>query len=333
MPQRDLVIDALKGFAILAIICSHITHFNPDITPYFYTAFLPIFFIISGCVDKGIPCWMQWKKKGKQLLIPYFTYSFAITISVIVAIPTANSIPLFRRIVGIFYSRFSMFPEKLSESNPQLLINTTPLWFLTCLFLAFGLYYIVLYQNSKRKQYIAIGIYLIISLALADLPILLPWSIDTAFVAAIFIFLGHQTRHYILSPFTALLIFSIALLLISFDPHQNFSIREYGQFGKASLLLYILIGFLYTIGLRGIFQSLGKIITPLAYLGTLTLRMMILHMPIHTLITTLSLLKGDIYKEARVIITLALTIILSIIIPFFTQRLSNKRGLEFMRYL
>ena len=144
-------------------------------------------------------------------------------------------------ILGIFYSRVYFFTPQ-PDTHQIVLMNlyNAPLWFLTSLLTAYILFALIL--KAKRYKYQAsIAISMIAcSILLQYLPILLPWSIDTAFLIAPLMWCGHLLRKLnILQKFSwKILILTTAIycLLSPCIGMTNFSIRDFGQFYPLAII-------------------------------------------------------------------------------------------------
>jgi fucose 4-O-acetylase-like acetyltransferase len=263
MEQRLNHIDIAKGIGIILVVFSHTDY--SDIVHYTLAFYVPIFFFCSGYTT-SIPTNTSFKenfiKHAIKLLKPYLFFTIILLL-------------LFRQfylqgLVGIFYSRYCLYPFGSPDIYRFFINGNYPLWFLTCMTIAFFLFYLIIYQ-PKYQYYIGVS-YLAISVLLSYLPILLPWSIDTAFLMALFMYIGMQMRQRLPDLFSVkihpLIILSaiIYILSIPFCSNINLSVREYGS----SLITFTIAGIsgcLITIyiarlieqcPLRVIFQQIGK---------------------------------------------------------------------------
>lgn len=128
---------------------------------------------------------------------------------------------------------------------------------------------------------------IILSLFLSKLPILLPWSLDVAFIVASFIFLGTKIRklsekamnikqHFIIAISLCAYIF-----LAQYNGLVNLSVREFGKFDYLSIFIIVAIGITYFIAVAGLFCFVPKIIAKIfSWIGHLSLRLMCIQMPI-----------------------------------------------------
>ena len=219
MKKNIEFIDITKGMGIILVICSHASYPMMSWASLFY---IPIFFIISGfCTNRPI----RLMEKLWRLIVPYilftimaFLYSRHITIN---------------DILGALYARWSLYPLHNEKNTLFLQLGNGPLWFLPSMFTAFCAFKIIQESKFKNNIFIYFSLYLTISYALSFLPILLPWSLDTAFIFALFLFEGFLIRKYtILERILIKHIIILIFLYIFFRYYTwsvNLSIRYYGR--------------------------------------------------------------------------------------------------------
>lgn len=232
--SRLLYIDIAKGIGIILVVCSH-THAH-DLMIWAVGFFVPIFYFCSGYMStyssSKDSIAQKMKKRARKLLLPYLFFNLLLLL-------------YFRRwsitgLYGILYSRYCFFPLD-SENNYDLFIwGNYPMWFITSLLVSYFLFYILLY--NKNRSFI-IFIYLCITYILSQLPILLPWSIDTAFLCSLIMYAGfYANTHDLISwgkseILICVLIYSL-LLYVAGD--INLSVRQYGT----SFIIYYIIAIL-----------------------------------------------------------------------------------------
>lgn len=268
--ERYKFIDIAKGLGIFFVVCSHV---YPSLIEWASPFVISIFFVTSGfCLTKPI----NLKNKSKKLLFPYFLFSVVLLIR-------------YRHfdildILGVFYSRFCLYPLDGGENVYFLQSGNGPLWFLTALFMA----YLVLkgIQDNKYKLLMFI-FYILITYIFCYLPYLLPWSIDTCFLFATLIYSGTLIRKYdVLERFTPIKVFFLILvyllLIMLFDEPINLSVRKFGD----SFLLFIIAAILgcvllmkLSIYIEGL--VIGNIISEI---GKNSLTIFSIHMPFIPLI-------------------------------------------------
>ena len=171
-------IDISKGIGIILVILSHV--YSP-LMQWASPCFIPIFFVVSGYCTTHL---ISVKKKFVKLMLPYLIFT-VILLVVYVDFKPVN-------FIGAIYSRWCLYPIDSTSNIYFLRSGNGPLWFLTSMFLAFCCYKII--QLSKHPFRITI-IYISITYILSYLPILLPWSVDTAFLMSVFILAGSFIRN------------------------------------------------------------------------------------------------------------------------------------------
>lgn len=292
-------LDVAKGIAIILVVVGHSsifsfikTHsYNPAIN-YFYlllqlgfASYMAAFYFFSGYTYKQHTGTIT--KKLKRLLIPYaFWGCFYLLITwAFLGIHDGFSFStFFRPAWGLLYSRFSLFPIDQANSYTLFPLGANPLWFLTSLCTSYILFLLLL-QSKKRIIYIALLV--ILTVAFSFLPILLPWSLDTAPAGALFIYAGYMIKNLKLFDTSIRRLFALAVIVIpfyiiltSFNGAINMSIREYGKFSILSPLLFIVIGLIGSIlfCIFGILLNKLKISSLLASIGKISLTLMCSHM-------------------------------------------------------
>ena len=235
--QRLLFIDIAKGIGITLVVCSHTE--AHDLMMWAVGFFVPIFYFCSGYMatysSTNDSISQKMKKRARKLLMPYFFFNLLLFL-------------YYRRwsitgLYGIIYSRYSFFPLGY-DNNPELLIwGNYPMWFISSLLVSYFLFYILISHKSKN---LIIFIYLCLTCILSQVPILLPWSIDTAFLSSLIMYGGWvaNTHNFIswgkIQILICVLIYSL-LLYVAGD--INFSVREYGT----SFIIYYIIAIIGSI--------------------------------------------------------------------------------------
>lgn len=186
MNSRIEYIDAAKGLCILLVVAMHLG--IPEIFPGAYNMMVPCFFFLSGffySTKDGLKNLL--KKRIKTLLIPFiFWYILS---------------------YAIFYLGKLIYPDisNMTEATGILDCFTQkgyfngPLWFLPCLFFINLISYpIIRYHLGLTAKVAAAFIAGTLGFLLYIYNIPLPLSIDTAFTATPFFFLGYEARRFAL---------------------------------------------------------------------------------------------------------------------------------------
>lgn len=324
--ERKTWLDALKGFGMLWVMISHAI-IPPAWGMLFITPFMPLFFIASGYTTKPEDCNTAIKRKAKRLLLPYMKYGIVLTLIFTCLrflvpdrlIDTAHTHEWW----GLLYSRFCFYEYGHQPNVFFLPMETTStLWYLTALFSGFVFYYIALSsQRSRSIQLVGIATYTVVCTLSTQLPVLLPWSIDTALLVAVFIWIGREARasNYIENlvgfkkHFIGIGAIIMYLILYFFNGDANFSIRYFGQLGMASVPLFLLLGTSFFVSIAYVFMTVPKIIvSPIAMIGRHTMTLMCVQMII--LYVVKQMFTCITSSLAMAVISIAACIIVTIII-------------------
>lgn len=338
-------LDAIKGIGIILVMLSHVSSFSP-IGIYLFSAFIPLFYISSGIVSKKESLNNTLKSKSKRLLIPYFFYGILGSIFfTLIKNGTTYQGGTVNQWLGLLYSRFCLYPYG-TENNLYFLPfeSTSPLWFLTSLFTGFILYY---FLNKKYKykyfNYIILVIYIITTLYLADLKVLLPWSMDLAFMTAIFLYIGNILKKYFLYKKTKVLLnissATIFLLIYIYIIHTNgfinLSVKEYGNEQWNGVFMTFISGTFFFLTIMLLFKSIpSHYYKYLSIVGKYSLRLMCIQMPI--LLITKKAIKimhfNNLLETVAIcIIFITITFTISYVLQLIFNKYSNK--IQILKYL
>ncbi len=194
---RNIIIDIMKGLGIILVVFGHVINSNVvlckvNINNALYIFHMPLFFIISGYLIKYEQSSQNIdyvKKKFKGILIPYFLFSiicFLYWMIIERRIRNQLSTPIFNVLGNIFLCRV----------DETLLLPNVVLWFLPCLFTAEIIYYLLRKLGKKYIVLPLVFIIFILGIILCNNNIVLPFAMETAFVAILFICVGHLVEEY-----------------------------------------------------------------------------------------------------------------------------------------
>lgn len=227
MKERLDYIDIAKGLGIILVVLSHSEH--SELMYYTSAFFVPIFFFCSGFTSskKNINLGTCFCRQATKLLKPYFFFSILLLLYF-------HDFSL-RSIFGIFYSRYCLYPFGTEPDICHfMIIGNYPMWFLTCMLVAYLLHDLLIYY--PKYQYWFVGLYIAVTASATHLPILLPWSLDTAPLMAVIMFGGTLVRKHFPDVFKnkkihwlVILSFILYLLLLPFCNNINISVRIYGS--------------------------------------------------------------------------------------------------------
>lgn len=280
--NRYKYLDIARGIGLMLVIISH----SCGLSHYLINFYIPLFFLVSGYIYKeGRSYGENISRKAKRLLIPYFGYS-ALLFAFYAAI-RRNASEILESAFGIVYSRYCLYDTTQFADNRYLFtVANGAMWYLTAFFAASLVYHLVIDRCLASKKFLAgcAAVLLAVTMALAELPILLPWSLDLACVGTLFLivgtFLGRAKffeRDWNIP--LVLLVFAVYVGLSYINPGINMSVREYGVYGALSVPFFILIGIsgsLLCIWLAKLVQNLliGRV---LGYIGQNTIVLLALH--------------------------------------------------------
>lgn len=186
--------------------------------------YVPLFFFCSGYTTRNI----DLRRKARGLLVPYITFNILMLVFTLIFNP-ASVTPL--SWLGPVYGRFCLYPYTSADNIQLLTWNNAPVWFLPALFTSFILLKPLISAKSRRQKIILAITYIMAAQLMRYLPVLLPWSLDTAPYFAIIMWAGYLTRRHNLlrhPMWMFVLVMSFSLVLRMMLPNINLSVREYG---------------------------------------------------------------------------------------------------------
>lgn len=339
--NRIVWIDAAKGSLILFVILEHFGISIPIIGTYIIPFYMQMFFIIAGYfIPSQIVVKKFIAKRAIRLLMPYFFYGILINCIVLFSLWFKNKITIqtiVNKFIGLLYSRFCLFSLG-TESNTYYLSVFAPAWFLTALFVASALFIPFLYLPSKRIKWLIL-VYFVISFLLNKLPILLPWSLDTAFIGALFIFIGYKLKNNNINPppnehkclLWLMVILGIYILLVKYNGSINMSVRGYGSHLLSPIIFFIvgvLGSFIYFYLLKWLENTF--IVRVFARLGNYTVSLLCTHVFVYYCVRKLQAIVNfddRFYSLFAFVAALCVGIILK---RFFT---AMEQRITFIKYL
>lgn len=342
MQNRILWLDYAKGIGIILIMLSHFI----SIPHYFNDGYIGLFFIIAGLNYKntGTPCKVI-KKKAERLLIPYFVYSF-VAICAVFLFDCINGdySDIVDSCIGVIYSRVSIIYPYSPDKGSIMSLNA-PLWFLTCLFMCIAIQ--LLSERYNRNIYITIVLLFVVSSL--KFRILLPWSIDGAAYAFLFFTAAYKYKNLLFKFICNInyantrlkLILPVLIILYVYGSHcngtTNWSIRNYGALGVASIFLLYILNWLYFFIVSILCHSFQFINTSilsmlLSYIGRSSLRLLCIHLIVKYVVdfTVMIMFNHNLDCSA---IGAFIYIFATVSISYFIDALANIYNLRLFKYL
>ena len=315
---RLTYIDIAKAIGLCLVILSHTV--CPRLMFLALGCFVPVFFVASGYTTKTI----ELKKKAKRLLLPYALFSIALVGLFILKQVYFGSTHegILENIGGILYSRYAIYPLGAENNIVLMQAGNAPMWFLTSMFMAYVALKPLLAWPKLREGVICL--YLITTWLLSKLPVLLPWSLDTAFFMALFIYAGIVCRNTtILESKKWWLWIGLVIgygVTTYLNGYENLSVREYGNSIVLSLIAGILGSVLIMKG--SMWLSKHKIGKSLARIGQYSLTIFCVQMP---LLICVNFLCGSIFPSVLVaLIQVITTIAVGYFIAIIAHRIMPK---------
>ena len=229
MGKRLEYVDIAKGIGLILVVCSHSDAF--DLMWYMMDMCIPIFFFCSGYTFKMKGTFKDaMAKKFRRLFVPYLFFNM-----VLFCVFFHFSL---RELIGILYSRFSLYPLYVTPNIKFFTSGNYPMWFLTSMIVSYFLFYLLVYYEKYKHALMLL--YVLLAVCFMKSPILLPWSFDTAPLTAMLIYVGLKTRKYGLISMDVFQVLFLVLLYIGLrcvGGILNISVREYGT----SIAIYFLL--------------------------------------------------------------------------------------------
>ena len=264
--ERDISIDVAKGITILLVVYGHL---QSPINALIYSFHMPAFFFMSGIFAKKMSLKDTIIKKSHRLLIPFLIYYIYMVVMKVGRLALAGKLNV---------ESFSLLNEK------SIFYSIGPIWFLVALFYIFVFYSFI----SKRKFFIQ----WIAAIALSILPFLFPEKnplyVGSSLLGFIFFFMGKCYFNIrgvfakkIKSIYLFLMVFVGISFLTLFAPEKN--AISFNQI-DANYFQFISCGFIGTLCVLCIpillVRWTGIISTMFSKIGTMSLHIMSLHMPL-----------------------------------------------------
>ncbi len=277
MQERRKWIDVARGLSIILVVLGHSG--NEVIDHYFGWFRMPLFFLVSGLLFKSVmpDKYGSWAlKRIRTFMIPYFAYGICIAVLVAAKLRDSLSVPrdLWNLIYGgtVLGGWYGVF------------------WFITCLLLV-HLLMGFLTRYSVKVQAVAVlasysAAHLVSMTPLAKVDI--PWNADVALMAVTFFFLGYTFKAQLASWLErgtwlvpALLISAAAVVLNKekiWIFRMDMKMKVYTQ---PVLDLIVPLACVLVVLQLCYWISRWPVSSVLAFLGTVTISIMYLHIPVN----------------------------------------------------
>ncbi|MEC0212897.1 acyltransferase family protein [Paenibacillus ehimensis] len=277
MQERRKWIDVARGLSIVLVVLGHSG--NEVIDHYFGWFRMPLFFLVSGLLFKSVmpDKYVVWAlKRIRMFMIPYFAYGICIAVLVAAKLRDPLSVPrdLWNLIYGgtVLGGWYGVF------------------WFITCLLLVHLLmgyltrYSVKVQAAAVLVSYTAAHLVSMTPLAKVDIP----WNADVALMAVTFFFLGYTFKAQLAAWlergtwFIPALLISAAAIVLNKEQiwifRMDMKMKVYTQ---PVLDLIVPLACVLVVLQLCYWASRWPVSSVLAFLGTVTISIMYLHIPVN----------------------------------------------------
>lgn len=199
--MRLKYIDIVKGIAIFLVVLGHTIEPGGFVAKSIFSFHMPLFFIIAGYLFNFEKYDHNFREffRGRifRLLFPYFVSAFLFfMIYLLYESPKPFIYTPFYVVEDIFKSIFISCLYGVGAINSFNITPIGPLWFLPALFCAEMLFYLFNKLSNLLNIWFRVILFSVISYIgiLIGQKIFLPWNIDIALAAMIFVFIGYELR-------------------------------------------------------------------------------------------------------------------------------------------
>ena len=186
--KRIEYFDIAKGIAILLVIMGH-TVKSRLINHFIFSFHMPIFFLISGYFFRKKTPEICIKQNIKRLIIPYiFTCLGVIFFNILFAILEGQTGTIPKSTLRYFFA--SLYGSGNDQNNPFFIPQIGAIWFLLAMFIA-----LIIFNSIVDLKYYMVIVSVLAYIGYKTSQFLwLPFSVQSALVALVFIALGYESN-------------------------------------------------------------------------------------------------------------------------------------------
>ncbi|MCT1391418.1 acyltransferase family protein [Peribacillus frigoritolerans] len=279
--QRESWLDIAKGLGIILVVIGHSE--NAVVHHYLFWFHMPLFFMISGYLFRPLVSISELKlfiiKKTKQLLIPYV--SFGLTIILSVFIVHLDPIELLKNVIKLLYG------------GETLVGYLTVFWYVTVFFITQIIFALITLKIKEKRIRILLvfTFYLIAHVITWITPfknLVTPWNVDAVLIAISYFAIGYYGRKLIkmiITKKSTFLLTTLSILVIlSLDKLTfiRFELDLKNQL-HSNIVLDILVPVIFSLFIFCFSNLISSysLAKPFEYLGTISMTIMFLHVPIN----------------------------------------------------
>lgn len=192
-------IDIARGFAILLIILGHSNILNGSINGFIHSFHVPLFFVVSGLLFKGEDLARSIKKRGKQLLIPFYITGTIVVIGKLVFTYVSNSEIHIKDIINWIVALICGYGYDYDFFG-HTIYAIGAIWFLWALFWSFVTLQIIFKLTKRTSEWIRALAVIIVSVIgyIIGQFFWIPTNIDLGLYCVIYLYFGYILKNYLL---------------------------------------------------------------------------------------------------------------------------------------
>lgn len=264
LDNRIDYIDYAKAIGIFLVVLAH-TQLRSEITDWIYVFHMPLFFFLSGFLFdySRHPTFKGFvSRRFRQLIIPYvlinvITYLLWLFVFRHYGADSDMDIIWYKPLIAFLLG------------NGGDMVHNVPLWFLLCLFVVETVFYRLFREANTNMILLGMSLFAVVGyLNYIFNPILLPFSLGTAFVAIVFYGIGYLcAHHHIIYNNVLLWILSIivTIVIVSYNGRIYMHVNYYSNYllflvgAVAGIYMMICLSkYLSKIGVFSFISFIGK---------------------------------------------------------------------------
>lgn len=192
--EREQWVDIAKGIGLYFVVLGHLVTYGSKTFTWIFSFHMPLFFFLSGYVCRYEENSFSWKKtlkkNVKSLLLPF-------AIFLVIGGIVTGTLPCWKYTVDWRGAITQIFWLAQPEN-----LHVGQIWFLVCLFISYLLFFAFLRITRNGTVWVKIIVAILLAYIgiyirmWANVPryVRLPWKIDVAFTAVIFLLGGYYCK-------------------------------------------------------------------------------------------------------------------------------------------
>lgn len=347
MTTRKAYVDAAKFLGILLVLMNHIELKFPFVNFYGGMFYVPVFFVAAGLTyynkEEGLKVFAA--KKARRLLVPYFICNGFLYVFFMAKDFLAGKAPhkeQLTALIGILYSRNSLYIQGQEPNVYFMTILNSPTWFLTAMFLTYLLLKVSfrITKGKKRELFLfALSMFVLGALLHYFCPVLLPWSLECIPLFYCYMVSGYFIREEGLlekkMPVALILAIVVFFLSCEFNGSANISVGHLGKSLVAGMYNGIFSSFFIIWLLKQLEIKIALKLTEfMAGVGKHTLTILCYHMLVFAfgqgvlqIIIPETLMEQNLISRIVKIFIIIITTVVIILVEKIVSTLSERRRL------